>query len=105
MQRRAIDLLVGDAEGEARVVALQVRAKRTRWAWRPTRYELGATGSRRRRLVREGVTVRVGVVFLGEPAPEPEFSPLPEGWRSLRVGWARPCEPWCRRTCGGVARA
>jgi ATP-dependent exoDNAse (exonuclease V) beta subunit len=73
-----LDLLWETQEGEAWVVA-----------WRPGRrhplgvaasaHELVAQGLAARRLVREGVTVRVGVVFLGEPSPEPEFLTVPGG--------------------------
>jgi ATP-dependent helicase/nuclease subunit A len=70
-----LDLLWETPEGEAWVVA-----------WRPgKRHPLGvaayanelvAQGLAARRLVREGVIVRVGVVFLGEPTLEPEFLTL-----------------------------
>ncbi|MBN1209578.1 MAG: UvrD-helicase domain-containing protein [Myxococcaceae bacterium] len=73
-----MDLLWETPEGEAWVVA-----------WRPCRrhplgaaayaHELVAQGLAARRLVREGVTVRVGVLFLGEPSPEPEFLAIPGG--------------------------
>ncbi len=73
-----LDLLWQTPEGEAWVVA-----------WRPGRrhplgaaayaHELVAQGLAARRMVREGVTVRVGVVFLGEPSPEPEFLTIPGG--------------------------
>ncbi|WP_224367346.1 UvrD-helicase domain-containing protein [Hyalangium versicolor] len=73
-----LDLLWETPEGEAWVVA-----------WRPGRrhplgvaasaHELVAQGLAAKRLVREGATVRVGVVFLGEPTPEPEFLTVPGG--------------------------
>jgi ATP-dependent exoDNAse (exonuclease V) beta subunit len=73
-----LDLLWETPEGEAWVVA-----------WRPgprhplgvaaCAHELVVQGLAARRLVREGVTVRVGAVFLGEPAPEPEFLTVPGG--------------------------
>jgi len=85
----ALDLLWETPEGEAWVLS-----------WRPARRhplgavafanELVAQGLAARRLVREGVTVRVGVVFLGEPSPEPEFLTLPGGLeeRAGRLGEA-----------------
>jgi hypothetical protein len=72
------DLLWETPEGEAWVVA-----------WRPGRRhplgaaayanELVAQGLAARRMVREGVAVRVGVMFLGEPSPELEFLTVPGG--------------------------
>ncbi|HYH99277.1 UvrD-helicase domain-containing protein [Hyalangium sp.] len=82
-----LDLLWETPEGEAWMLA-----------WRPgKRHPLGAAayanelvaqGLAARRLVREGVTVRVGVVFLGEPSSEPEFLTLPGGLeeRAGRLG-------------------
>jgi ATP-dependent exoDNAse (exonuclease V) beta subunit len=84
-----LDLLWETPEGEAWVVA-----------WRPgKRHPLGvaayanelvAQGLAARRLVREGVNIRVGVVFLGEPTPEPEFLTVPGGLeeRAGRLGEA-----------------
>ncbi|KFE64598.1 UvrD-helicase domain-containing protein [Hyalangium minutum] len=74
-----LDLLWETPEGEAWVLA-----------WRPSKRhplgvsafanELMAQGLAAKRLVREGVAVRVGVVFLGEPTLAAEFLTLPGGW-------------------------
>ena len=68
-----VDLLWETPEGEARAVVFLPGARPPRGLAALTDFlaamELGA-----RRLVREGVPVRVGLVFLGEDVLEPEFS-------------------------------
>jgi ATP-dependent exoDNAse (exonuclease V) beta subunit len=67
-----VDLLWESPEGEAVVVAFKPGG---RHPLGPAAYahELAALELATRRMVREGVPVRVGVVFLGEPRPEPEW--------------------------------
>ncbi|WP_224245876.1 UvrD-helicase domain-containing protein [Hyalangium gracile] len=73
-----LDLLWETPEGEAWVVAWRP-GKRHPLGVASAAHELVVHGLAARRLVREGVTVRVGIVFLGEPAPEPEFLTVPGG--------------------------
>jgi ATP-dependent helicase/nuclease subunit A len=73
-----LDLLWETPKGEAWVIAWRPGARHPLGA-ASAAHELMAQGLAARRLVREGVTVRVGVLFLGEPHPEPEFLALPGG--------------------------
>ncbi len=73
-----LDLLWETPEGEAWVVAYRP-GKRHPLGAAAAAHELVAQGLAARRMVREGVTVRVGVAFLGEPAPEPEWLTVPGG--------------------------
>ncbi|MFP2933762.1 DNA helicase UvrD, partial [Pyxidicoccus sp. 3LG] len=69
-----VDLLWESPGGEAVVVTFKSGG---RHPLGPAAYahELAALELAARRMVREGVPVRVGVVFLGEPRPEPEWLP------------------------------
>jgi ATP-dependent helicase/nuclease subunit A len=73
-----VDLLWESPEGEAVVLTFKSGA---RHPVGPAAYthELAALELAARRMVREGVPVRVGVVFLGEPRPEPEWLTGPKG--------------------------
>ncbi len=73
-----LDLLWETPEGEAWVVACRPGRRHPLGA-AACAHDLVVHGLAARRLVREGVTVRVGVAFLGEPSPEPEFLTLPGG--------------------------
>jgi ATP-dependent exoDNAse (exonuclease V) beta subunit len=73
-----LDLLWETPEGEAWVVAYRP-GKRHPLGAAASAHELVAQGLAAKRLVREGVPVRVGVAFLGEPAPEPEWLTVPGG--------------------------
>jgi hypothetical protein len=73
-----LDLLWETPEGEAWVVAYRP-GKRHPLGAAASAHELVAQGLAARRLVRAGVTVRVGVAFLGEPTPEPEWLTVPGG--------------------------
>ncbi|MDC0715001.1 UvrD-helicase domain-containing protein [Stigmatella sp. ncwal1] len=73
-----LDLLWETPEGEAWGVAYRP-GKRHPLGPVAFAHELVVQGLAAKRLVREGVTVRVGVAFLGEPSPEPEFLTLPGG--------------------------
>jgi ATP-dependent helicase/nuclease subunit A len=73
-----LDLLWETPEGEAWVVAYRP-GKRHPLGAAASAHELVVQGLAARRLVREGVTVKVGVAFLGEPTPEPEWLTVPGG--------------------------
>jgi ATP-dependent helicase/nuclease subunit A len=73
-----LDLLWETPEGEAWVVAYRP-GKRHPLGAAASAHELVAQGLAAKRMVREGVTVRVGVAFLGEPTPEPEWLTVPGG--------------------------
>jgi ATP-dependent exoDNAse (exonuclease V) beta subunit len=73
-----LDLLWETPEGEAWVVAYRP-GKRHPLGAAASAHELVAQGLAAKRLVREGVTVRVGVAFLDEPTPEPEWLTVPGG--------------------------
>ncbi|SEL96665.1 ATP-dependent exoDNAse (exonuclease V) beta subunit (contains helicase and exonuclease domains) [Stigmatella aurantiaca] len=73
-----LDLLWETPEGEAWVVAYR-RGKRHPLGPVAFAHELVVQGLAAKRLVQDGVTVRAGVAFLGEPSPEPEFLTLPGG--------------------------
>ncbi|HSP79845.1 MAG TPA: PD-(D/E)XK nuclease family protein, partial [Myxococcaceae bacterium] len=84
-----VDLLWETPAGEARLVAFRPGRRH------PRGVEAHGDGLvslflAARRMVREGVPIQVGVAFLGEPVPEPEFlSPprnLEEAAERLRVG-------------------
>jgi ATP-dependent exoDNAse (exonuclease V) beta subunit len=79
-----LDLLWETPEGEAWVVAYRP-GKRHPLGAAASAHELVAQGLAARRLVREGVTVRVGVAFLGEPSPEPEWLTVPGGLEEARA--------------------
>ncbi|ABF92294.1 ATP-dependent DNA helicase, UvrD/REP family [Myxococcus xanthus DK 1622] len=74
----AVDLLWESPQGEAVVVAFKHGGRHPLGAAAYT-YELAALGLVARRMVREGVPVRVGVVFLKESQPEPEWLSGPRG--------------------------
>ena len=67
-----VDVLWESPEGEAVVVAFKSGARHPVGA-AAYAHELAALELAARRMVREGVPVRVGVVFLGEARPEPEW--------------------------------
>jgi ATP-dependent exoDNAse (exonuclease V) beta subunit len=67
-----VDVLWESPEGEAVVVAFKSGARHPVGA-AAYAHELAALELAARRMVREGVSVRVGVVFLGEARPEPEW--------------------------------
>jgi hypothetical protein len=71
-----VDLLWETPTGEARVVAFKPGKRHPRGAEAHAE-SLSALLLASRRLVREGVSVQVGVAFLGEDVPEPEFPSLP----------------------------
>ncbi|HEX8697678.1 MAG TPA: UvrD-helicase domain-containing protein [Myxococcaceae bacterium] len=73
-----LDLLWETPEGEAWVVAYRPGNRHPLGA-AASAHELVAQGLAAKRLVREGVPVRVGVAFLGEPTPEPEWLTVPGG--------------------------
>ncbi|MDY7225262.1 UvrD-helicase domain-containing protein [Hyalangium rubrum] len=73
-----IDLLWETPQGEAWVLAYRP-GKRHPLGAAAYAHELVAQGLAARRLVRDEVTVRVGVLFLGEPSPEPELLTIPGG--------------------------
>lgn len=73
-----LDLLWETPDGEAWVLAWR-SGKRHPLGVAASAHELVIQGLAARRLVRDGVPVRVGVVFLGEPTPEPEFLTVPGG--------------------------
>jgi ATP-dependent exoDNAse (exonuclease V) beta subunit len=70
-----VDLLWETPSGEARVVAFRPGRRSPRGAAAHAD-SLSALLLASRRLVREGVPVEVGVAFLGEDMPEPEFPAL-----------------------------
>jgi hypothetical protein len=70
-----VDLLWETPTGEARVVAFKPGKRHPRGAEAHAE-SLAALLLASRRLVREGVPVQVGVAFLGEDVPEPEFPSL-----------------------------
>ncbi|QSQ27844.1 UvrD-helicase domain-containing protein [Pyxidicoccus parkwayensis] len=67
-----VDILWESPEGEAVVLSVKSGGRHPVGAAAYT-HELAALHLVARRMVREGVPVRVGVVFLGEPHPEPEW--------------------------------
>ncbi|MFP2912926.1 PD-(D/E)XK nuclease family protein, partial [Pyxidicoccus sp. 3LFB2] len=67
-----VDILWESPEGEAVVLTFKSGGRHPVGAAAYT-HELAALELAARRMVREGVPVRVGVVFLGEPHPEPEW--------------------------------
>ncbi|MFL5349134.1 MAG: UvrD-helicase domain-containing protein [Hyalangium sp.] len=73
-----MDLLWETPDGEAWVLAWR-SGKRHPLGVAACAHELVVQGLAARRLVRDGVPVRVGVLFLGEPTPEPEFLTVPGG--------------------------
>ncbi|TSC31907.1 UvrD-helicase domain-containing protein [Corallococcus sp. Z5C101001] len=70
----AVDLLWESPEGEAVAVLLRPGARHPLGP-AACAHELTVLALAAARMVREGVPVRVGVAFLGEPSPEPEFLP------------------------------
>ncbi|NTX61753.1 UvrD-helicase domain-containing protein [Myxococcus sp. CA051A] len=68
-----VDVLWESPRGEAVVVAYKSGGRHPLGAAAYT-HELAALALAARRMVRPGVPVRVGVVFLGEARPEPEWS-------------------------------
>jgi ATP-dependent helicase/nuclease subunit A len=70
----AVDLLWESPEGEAVAVLLRPGARHPLGP-AACSHELTALSLAAARLVRDGVPVRVGVAFLGEAVPEPEFLP------------------------------
>jgi ATP-dependent helicase/nuclease subunit A len=77
-----VDLLWETPAGEARVVAFRSGKRHPRGAEAHAE-SLAALLLASRRLVKEGVPVQVGLAFLGEDAPEPEFPSLPRDLDSL----------------------
>jgi ATP-dependent exoDNAse (exonuclease V) beta subunit len=77
-----VDLLWETPTGEARVVAFKPGKRHPRGAEAHAE-SLAALLLASRRLVREGVPVQVGVAFLGEDVPEPEFPSLPSDLGSI----------------------
>ncbi|WP_257456242.1 UvrD-helicase domain-containing protein [Archangium lipolyticum] len=77
-----VDLLWQTPSGEARVVAFKP-GKRSPRGVAAHAESLSALLLASRRLVREGVPVEVGVAFLGEDVPEPEFPSLPRDTGSI----------------------
>lgn len=69
-----VDLLWESPEGEAVAVLLRPGARHPLGP-AACAHELTALALAAARMVRDGVPVRVGVAFLGEAAPEPEFLP------------------------------
>jgi ATP-dependent exoDNAse (exonuclease V) beta subunit len=67
-----VDILWESPEGEAVVVSLKSGSRHPLGA-SAYAHELAALGMAARRMVRDGVPVRLGVVFLGEARPEPEW--------------------------------
>jgi hypothetical protein len=77
-----VDLLWETPAGEARVVAFRPGKRHPRGAEAHAE-SLAALLLASRRLVKEGVPVQVGLAFLGEDVPEPEFPALSTDLDSL----------------------
>jgi hypothetical protein len=77
-----VDLLWETPTGEARVVAFKPGKRHPRGVQAHAE-SLAALLLASRRLVREGVPVQVGLAFLGEDVPEPEFPSLSQDLDSI----------------------
>ncbi|RKH97415.1 DNA helicase UvrD [Corallococcus sp. AB030] len=106
----AVDLLWESPDGEAVAVLLRPGARHPLGPASCV-HELTALALASARMVREGVAVRVGVAFLGDASPEPEFLPagsadagavrrLAEGVRALvQAEMSRAWPGWDRAAC------
>jgi ATP-dependent helicase/nuclease subunit A len=94
-----LDILWESPEGEAVVLSLKSGGRHPVGAAAYT-HELAALDLVARRMVREGVPVRVGVVFLGEPRPEPEWLSGAKGLEAAARRLARAVQA----LAGGEAR-